>query len=1345
LRPHRSAALAPIIALLLTASLFAATTASAHRAPDRSNLTAAVRALVSPEKDFENLGAMRNSGGVQSQYGLDSQLLRRYWLRAPQMQAGSTLPPRQVAESFLVSHAAELGVETSRPDLGLALAYEKESPSGTHLRWNQRVGDVPVYRSEIVIKVNKKGQVSSVQNNLVPDLKLGTKPTIDAAAAIEAAKGLIKPTGRPLGEQKADLYVVPSRTGARLAWVVQLPVDEPMGDWLVFVDANNGGVIGGEDRMRYAEGTGQVFDPDPMTKMNTAYTDQNDADIAVPFPAAYDIVPLHGITLSAGTYSLSGPYVQLIDDEAPVFAPVTATHPDSFRFQRNPQGFEDVMCYYHLDNSQRYIQSLGFLNANNRVQPVDSHGLSGADNSHYVPSTGHLAFGEGGIDDDEDADVIWHEYGHSIQDNIVPGWGGGHEGAMGEGFGDYWAGSYSYFKNPTYSYNQVFTWDGNGETWTGRLLIDTAMHYPANCCGEVHDSGTLWCSGLTDCLHLIPRAAMDAIVIDHHFALGTTATMADAANQLIQSDIDLFGGAHVGILVERLGAWGFVNPADFIPSIAHIALPSTENVTGPYAVIATVTSVKPLAAGFPRLYWGFGAAITDSADMTATGNPNEFTASIPGPGVPSDIRYFIRATDNVGGTAYSPVTAPATPNLFHAGPNTTPPVITHSNIGAFPTILWPAVVTANISDDLGVNPASVIVSWALNGTPKPDFTLTRVGLTNNYSAAFPSVPADVVPGDVVTYHIAAADIATIPNVARYPSSGEVSFTLSTALGTVLVLDDDEVAKQPATKVLVDEKDPSRTTTLTTQGGIGTLSANKLAGWLTAMGYVATVEPAASSAPATWPAYSFIVAAAGTNTTALANAPYRAALEAYVAAGHKLLVEGGEVGYLAISSPGYPTFAAGVLHGATWSTDNAGPLLRLASQATHPIANTPNVLPPSIPITYVSPNYGIEDSYAPVAPAYTVYGVTTQPGNVGISVFDDDLAPQSAQVVVFAFDIKSVTDSTVAKQLVENTAHFLTAPQPAPLSTISGRVAVGTAWGGAGITVTANPGGHTTTTNPAGEFTLPNLYAATYSVSATLAGYAGSSVITTVGQAGQSNVVLRLFTQAMENVCVSPALAIPDNNAAGVKSDLGIASSFSVNDVEVAVNITHTWRGDLVVDLTHGATTVRLHNRTGSSADNIIGTYPTTLTPASPLSAFFGQPSAGTWQLFIADQAGGDVGTLNQWCLTLRGAADTTQTVGVGGTQVPTVLEFAPVFPNPSRGGNVSMSFALPTASKVRVALYDVGGRLVRTVADRAYSAGRYTLVVDGRDDRGMALRPGMYLARFSTATGTINRRFLVLQ
>ena len=57
------------------------------------------------------------------------------------------------------------------------------------------------------------------------------------------------------------------------------------------------------------------------------------------------------------------------------------------------------------------------------------------------------------------------------------------------------------------------------------------------------------------------------------------------------------------------------------------------------------------------------------------------------------------------------------------------------------------------------------------------------------------------------------------------------------------------------------------------------------------------------------------------------------------AGHQeLLLEGGEVAYEAISSPGYPTVKTNVLHGTTWNSDNAGPLVVRAGMASASAAN-----------------------------------------------------------------------------------------------------------------------------------------------------------------------------------------------------------------------------------------------------------------------------------------------------------------------------------------------------------------------------------------------------------------------
>ena len=78
--------------------------------------------------------------------------------------------------------------------------------------------------------------------------------------------------------------------------------------------------------------------------------------------------------------------------------------------------------------------------------------------------------------------------------------------------------------------------------------------------------------------------------------------------------------------------------------------------------------------------------------------------------------------------------------------------------------------------------------------------------------------------------------------------------------------------------------------------------------------------------------------------------------------------------------------------------------------------------------------------------------------------------------------------------------------------------------------------------------------------------------------------------------------------------------------KVAVDIKHTYIGDLKVDLIAPDGTVYvLHNRTGGSADNINQTYTVNLSS---------EAKNGTWKLRVNDNAGGDVGFIDSWTLTL---------------------------------------------------------------------------------------------------------------
>ncbi|MBB5930345.1 M4 family metallopeptidase [Streptomyces echinatus] len=105
------------------------------------------------------------------------------------------------------------------------------------------------------------------------------------------------------------------------------------------------------------------------------------------------------------------------------------------------------------------------------------------------------------------------------------------------------------------------------------------------------------------------------------------------------------------------------------------------------------------------------------------------------------------------------------------------------------------------------------------------------------------------------------------------------------------------------------------------------------------------------------------------------------------------------------------------------------------------------------------------------------------------------------------------------------------------------------------------------------------------------------------------------------------VSVPDNGPA-VTSNISVTgrTGNAPSNLQVAVDITHTWRGDLVIDLVGpSGTAYRLKNFSGSdSADNVNETY--TVNAAA-------ETANGTWKLRVQDQATYDTGTINGWKLT----------------------------------------------------------------------------------------------------------------
>ena len=161
------------------------------------------------------------------------------------------------------------------------------------------------------------------------------------------------------------------------------------------------------------------------------------------------------------------------------------------------------------------------------------------------------------------------------------------------------------------------------------------------------------------------------------------------------------------------------------------------------------------------------------------------------------------------------------------------------------------------------------------------------------------------------------------------------------------------------------------------------------------------------------------------------------------------------------------------------------------------------------------------------------------------------------------------------------------------------------------------------------------------------------IITVTGESGSITKTTTVFLEVKPEGSITVSygndtvISIPDNDPTGITSAINVPDSLSVWEIACEVNITHTYIGDLIIKLiSHSGTEATLHNREGGSADNINQTYYPT--------EFRDENCCGTWTLFVSDNAGWDLGTLDSWTLTIDGIP--TGPVN----QAPTVTITAPL-------------------------------------------------------------------------------------
>lgn len=459
----------------------------------------------------------------------------------------------QEANSFLKNYFSDLQSE----DITLALSFKKNTPYSRHFTFDILVKQVAVLNASIKLNTDLVGNVVSIKKE-VDELALLATANVDAQLAnannINANDWLRAHWSAypSLKNQSYKLTVIDNKP----ILVVQADAWNKTLDKSIIIDLQ-GNILQENNNARYLNIDTtlhvQIFKPDPLTSLGFIYggihiddTDKNNAwfnpaYLTADVPGTYDNLN--------NTFYLENQWVAIDDYDLPTAAPATSATA-TFTFNRSESGFEDGNVLYHISNFQNHLYSLGYDTLMDVQASIDTHALNGADNSVFMKNGGNptIAYGTGGVDDAEDADVIIHEYSHGIS------WSANNNSftstdrsGLDEGLADYFATSYSREIN-VFDWEKMFTWDGHNEFWNGRIA-NTSANYPAT--GGLYAVGEIWNSAMSSIWADLGRTVTDKLMLEslHFFANNTN--LPEAAMYVLQADTLLFGGIHTTTICAK--------------------------------------------------------------------------------------------------------------------------------------------------------------------------------------------------------------------------------------------------------------------------------------------------------------------------------------------------------------------------------------------------------------------------------------------------------------------------------------------------------------------------------------------------------------------------------------------------------------------------------------------------------------------------------------------------------------------------------------------------------------------------------------------------------------------------
>lgn len=227
-----------------------------------------------------------------------------------------------------------------------------------------------------------------------------------------------------------------------------------------------------------------------------------------------------------------------------------------------------------------------------------------------------------------------------------------------------------------------------------------------------------------------------------------------------------------------------------------------------------------------------------------------------------------------------------------------------------------------------------------------------------------------------------------------------------------------------------------------------------------------------------------------------------------------------------------------------------------------------------------------------------------------------------------------------------------------------------------------------------------------------------------------------------------------NDLTVTRDTIVIPNAGSVTSVELFLNIQHTFAGDLEVTLrAPNGTTRNITSDNGGTGENVLTFFvdgaPNSVTnanffppwsniaaPQVAMGNFGGSPTNGMWILEVNDDAGGDTGRVRSWGIRLNGSVTGLEPIS---TITPSKFSLYQNYPNPFNPVT-KIKFDIPKANNVRLVVFDILGREVRTLVNEFTQPGTFEVAFDGS-----ALASGTYFLRIEAGDFTDIKKMILVK